>query len=52
MKDRYRKAKGWCNRCDMYLLEHGKRCPVCGFKDVYKKGRKSRQQIEIEELDD
>lgn len=27
-----KRFKMWCPGCDCYVLENGKRCPVCGSK--------------------
>ena len=53
MKDRYRRSRYYCPGCDRTFLGHGKKCPICGFKDSYKKRRLSKQDIEkqIEEID-
>lgn len=29
-----KKGKYWCLGCDRYLISQGKKCPVCGFKDI------------------
>ncbi len=35
-----KKCKAWCDRCDSYLVEAGRKCKVCGYKDYRRSLRK------------
>ena len=31
------RVTGWCDGCDTYLVEYGKKCPKCGYRFGNKK---------------
>lgn len=32
-----KRSKYWCDRCDRDVIDHGRRCTVCGFRDTLTK---------------
>lgn len=36
-KNGYKRYKAWCHGCDRRLVAGGKKCPVCGVRQVNKK---------------
>jgi len=43
MKRKPKRNRGWCDFCDLIIVEGGQRCPVCGNREISKRNKKENE---------